>query len=244
MRLKKFHFLLAGSLLLAMGLQSCDTDSDDSYALLQPTALVTVCPQSDQSVIFQLDDATQLIPVNLKKSPYGDKEVRALVNYSLVSGEAKASVQNVNVNWIDSIRTKTPVLVKDGDGTKFANDPVEVIRDWVTVAEDGYLTLRLRTVWGGYGRIHTVDLIHDGNSETPLTFELRHNAAGDLTGNMGDALIAFNLNEIIKDSQKPVKIKLKWHSFSGDKSAEFSLGSRAKTANQSGNLPQCTSMLQ
>lgn len=244
MKLKKINFLIAGGLLLSMGLQACDTDSDDSYALIQPTALVTVCPQSDQSVILQLDDATQLIPVNLKKSPYGDKEVRALVNYSLVSGEAKASVQNVNVNWIDSIRTKMPILIKDGDNTKFANDPIEIVRDWVTVAEDGYLTLRLRTVWGGYGRKHTVDLIHDENSETPLTFELRHDAAGDLTGNMGDALIAFNLNDIIKDSQKPVKVMLKWHSFSGNKSAEFSLGSRTKSEKISENLPQCTSMLQ
>lgn len=244
MKLIKINFLIAGGLLLSIGLQSCDSDNDDSYALLQPTALVTVCPQPDKSVVLQLDDATQLIPVNIKKSPYGNKEVRALVNYSPVSEGSTYNIKNVNVNWIDSIRTKMPIIVNAEDDAKFANDPVEIVRDWVTVAEDGYLTLRLRTIWGSYGRKHAVDLIHDGNTTPPLTFELRHDASGDVYGNMGDALIAFNLNEIIKDLEKPVKIKLKWHSFSGDKSTEFTLDTRAERSSVHESLPQCNSLLQ
>lgn len=244
MKLKKNNFLIMAGLFLSMGLQSCDIDSDDSYSLLQPTALVTVCPQSDESVVLQLDNATQLIPVNLKKSPYGQKEVRALVNYSSVSEGSSSAVKSVNVNWIDSIRTKMPILVNAADEIKLANDPVEIVKDWVTVAEDGYLTLRLRTVWGDYRRKHTVDLIHYGScASSTLTFELRHDAAGDVTGNIGDALIAFNLNDIVKDLEKPVKIKLKWHSFSGDKSAEFSLGTRISGTYYMENLPQCTSLL-
>ncbi len=243
MKFAKLNFVISASVLfLCAGLlQSCDNDSDNYYNLMQPTALVTVCPQEDQSVVLQLDDATRLNPVNMKKSPFGDKEVRALVNYYPVSGDSESGMQSVNVNWIDSIRTKYPVNIAVETGP-FANDPVEIVKDWVTVAEDGYLTLRLRTRWGNYGNIHIVNLLYDADND-PLVFELSHNANGDLSGSMGDVLVAFNLNDIIADMEKPVKITLKWNSFSGDKSAEFLLGTRAVLPTDMQELPRCSRML-
>ncbi|CEN49242.1 conserved hypothetical protein [Capnocytophaga canimorsus] len=52
----------------------------------------------------------------------------------------------MRINWIDSIRTKKPVpdLGAENDA-KYGNDAIEVVKDWLTVAEDGYLTLRIRT---------------------------------------------------------------------------------------------------
>ena len=52
----------------------------------------------------------------------------------------------VNINWLDSIRTK--VMAKnlgDSNAKTYGNDPLEVVNDWVSIAEDGYLTLRFRT---------------------------------------------------------------------------------------------------
>lgn len=243
--MKKFHLIIASSLLaFASVLQSCDTDNDDNYYLWQPTALVTVCPQSDESVLLQLDDATRLNPVNMKKSPFGNKEVRALVNYSPVSDKPASSLQDVNVNWIDSIRTKMPVMITGDEDKQFADDPVEIVKDWVTVAEDGYLTLRLRTVWGPCHKKHTVDLLCTGNTEEDMTFELRHDANDDLTGRWGDALVAFNLNRLIADKPKPVKIKLRWRSFSGDKSAEFDLNSRKTSIMNPEEIRTCSGLLE
>ena len=37
-----------------------------------------------RQVFLQLDDKTTLLPTNMTKSPYGEKEVRALVNYKEV----------------------------------------------------------------------------------------------------------------------------------------------------------------
>jgi len=240
--MKKIQLIIASSLLaFTTALQSCNIDNDD---ILQQTALVTVCPQNDESVFFQLDDSTRLNPVNMNKSPFGNKEVRALVNYSPVSEKSASPIQDINVNWIDSIRTKMPVIITGGEDENFADDPVEIIKDWVTIAEDGYLTLRLRTVWGSGHIKHAVDLLYTGNTEDALEFELRHNANGDLTGKVGDALIAFNLNQLIADMPKPVKIKLKWTSFSGDKSAEFSMNSRRTQVKNMENIPECTSRLE
>lgn len=222
------HLLLSivGVVVLMM-LPSC-TNDDDSPELLRPTALVTVCPNSDGSFIMQLDNATQLVPTNLKTSPFGTKEVRALVNYTEtnVSPQDK-KVRNVEVNWLDSIRTKLPVeTLGKQDEIKYGNDPIEIVQDWVTVAEDGYLTLRIRTLWGSPHATHILNLVTGTNPEDPYELELRHDAKGDKNGRWGDALIAFNLNKLPRGDAGIAKIKLKWKSFTGDKSAKFEIKMR------------------
>lgn len=219
-------FSIVGVVVLMM-LPSCTSD-DDSPELLRPTALVTVCPNADGSFIMQLDNATQLVPTNLKTSPFGTKEVRALVNYTEtnVSPQDK-KVRNVEVNWLDSIRTKLPVeTLGKQDEVKYGNDPVEIVQDWVTVAEDGYLTLRIRTLWGSPHATHILNLVTGTNPEDPYELELRHDAKGDKNGRWGDALIAFNLNKLPRGDAGIAKIKLKWKSFTGDKSAKFEIKMR------------------
>lgn len=222
------HLLLSivGVVVLMM-FPSC-TNDDDSPELLRPTALVTVCPNADGSFIMQLDNATQLVPTNLKTSPFGTKEVRALVNYTEtnVSPQDK-KVRNVEVNWLDSIRTKLPVeTLGKQDEVKYGNDPVEIVQDWVTVAEDGYLTLRIRTLWGSPHATHILNLVTGTNPDDPYELELRHDAKGDKNGRWGDALIAFNLNKLPRGDAGIAKIKLKWKSFTGDKSAKFEIKMR------------------
>lgn len=203
--------------------QSCD-DDDDDVKVFRYNALVTVRPSSDGSFEMQLDNETTLRATNLKSSPFGDKEVRALINYSDMSETERYNTRSVYVNWMDSIRTKLPVATAgDDDAVKYGDDAVEIVRDWVTVAEDGYLTLRVRTIWGAYGRPHYLNLVQGVNPDNPYEFELRHDARGDLQGYMGDALIAFNLNSLPDNDGSEKKIKLRWKSFSGPKSAEFDL---------------------
>lgn len=228
--MRKQHFLLSvvGVLLLMM-FPSCIND-DNSSELLRPTALVTVCPNDDGSFIMQLDEETQLVPTNLKTSPFGAKEVRALVNYTETTVSPKdKTVRNVEVNWLDSIRTKLPVeTLGEQDAAKFGNDPVEIVQDWVTVAEDGYLTLRIRALWSSPHATHVLNLVTGTNPENPYELELRHDANGDTYGRWGDALIAFNLNKLTGASAGNAKIKLKWKSFSGEKSAEFEIKMRPR----------------
>lgn len=210
---------------LALTMQSClDDDDDKDIVLRRPTALVTVRPMSDGSFIMQLDNTTELRPSNIKTSPYGDKEVRALVNYIEEKSDLYGGTKTVHVNWIDSIRTKLPVPdMADLNDETYGDDPVEIVKDWVTIAEDGYLTLRIRTLWGGADKKHFINLLTGVNPDDPYELELRHDADGDVHGIMGDALIAFNLNGLPRTDGREVKIKLRWKSFSGDKSTEFDL---------------------
>lgn len=219
----KKWFVVLMAAMASLGFQSCLDDDDDKYAMLLPNALVTVKNASDNSCYLQLDERTTLLPVNMKSSPFGGKEVRALVNYSNVDEPSGAYSQTVYVNWIDSLLTKpmAPNLGEAENDEVYGDDPVEMVADWVTIAEDGYLTLRFRTMWGNPSLKHFVNLISTNNPEDPYEVEFRHNAYGDTYGQAGDGLVAFSLASLPDTEGKTVKLTLKWHSFTGDKSVQF-----------------------
>lgn len=219
----KKWFVVLMAAVASLGFQSCLDDDDDKYAMLLPNALVTVKNASDNSCYLQLDERTTLLPVNMKSSPFGGKEVRALVNYSNVDEPSGVYSQAVHVNWIDSLLTKSmaPNLGEAENDEVYGDDPVEMVADWVTIAEDGYLTLRFRTVWGNPSLKHFVNLISTNNPEDPYEVEFRHNAYGDTYGQAGDGLVAFSLASLPDTEGKTVKLTLKWHSFTGEKSVQF-----------------------
>ena len=55
------------------------------------------------------------------------------------------------------------------------------------------------------------------------------NAFGDVYGEPADGLVAFNLDSLPDTEGKTVKLKLKWKSFNGEKTAEFDYCTRKST---------------
>jgi hypothetical protein len=228
--MKITHLLFATGIMLGMLVLPSCLDDDDDVSRLYPNALVTVKEAADETVYFQLDEETTLLPVNLTSHPFDSKEVRALVNYEEVDDSSEEYDQAVRVNWIDSIRTKpmAPNLGEDNDN-EYGNDPVEIVSDWVTIAEDGYLTLRFRTMWSQLGITHYVNLIPTNNPENPYEVQFKHDANGDVSGRVGDGLVAFRLDQLPDTEGETVKLKLIWDSFNGEKSMEFDYRTRAAT---------------
>ncbi len=227
-KLKNFALVALGMLAIVSTFVSCSDDDNDTYWRSMPNALVTVKIDGD-ACYFQLDDKTTLKPNNINKKPYGDKEVRALVNYSMTDQKDAKYGAVVNVNWIDSILTKKPVpclATEEANDEKYGNDAVDIVRDWVTVAEDGYLTLRFRALWGGV-KAHSINLLTGVNPENPYEVELRHNTNGDPQLRWSDALVAFYLNDVLPDTDgKTVKLTIRWKSTAGDKTVDFDYCSR------------------
>ena len=159
----------------AIGIISCSDDDNDIFRNLYPNALVTVKPVSDNSFFMQLDDNITLKPVNMTSSPYSSREVRALLNFDYVKEDASPYNRAVWVNWIDSILTKPAVPITELEpSVEYGDDAVEIVRDWVTIAEDGYLTLRFRTLWGIPSRPHSVNLATGVNPDDPYEVEFFH----------------------------------------------------------------------
>ena len=201
--------LAVALLLSAFTFQSCNDDDDTDWSQVLPNALVTV-KQNGDACYLQLDDNTTLLAQNLKSTVFGGKEVRALVNYSSTNEKSDQYNQVVHVNWIDSILTKKPVPSMGSDvanSEKYGNNIVDIVRDWVTVAEDGYLTLRFRALWGGMSPHYIVN--------------------GDPQNYWRDALVAFNLNDALPDTNgKTVKLTIRWRSSQGYKKVDFDYCSR------------------
>lgn len=205
-----------------LSLAACSDDDNNIYNRLYPNALVTVKPTSANAFYMQLDDNITLKPVNMTSSPYGERQVRALVNIDFVEQDASPYNRAVWVNWMDSILTKRTIPITELQGSaEYGDDAVEIVRDWVTIAEDGYLTLRFRTLWGYRGQRHYVNLATGVNPDDPYEVELFHYAAGDTPTHYGDAIVAFQLDGLPDTNGQTVKLKLKWKSFSGYRWAEF-----------------------
>lgn len=214
--------ILASAMLAGIPLlQSCLKNNGYDYSLLQPNAVVTLKPDA-KALIMQLDDKTALFPVNLQKSAY-EKELRAFINFRNVREQevVNKTLKNVYVNWVDTIRTKgmAPNL-EAGNESAYGRAPLEILNDWATVCEDGYLTLRIRTMIGNRCARHIVNLV---KGEGPYEVMLFHDPNGDTNrhGQLVDGYIAFRLDALPDTEGKTVDLTLKWDSFSGSKSAKF-----------------------
>lgn len=212
--------IAAAALTAALSFQSCTKDDGISYADIVPNAVVTVKPEGN-SFYLQLDDNTIIRPSNLTKSPFGDREVRAFTNYRLES-EADG-VQTGEVLWLRELLTKNTVASEgvEKDEENYGNDPVEIVKDFPTVCEDGYLTLRFRALWGRFGSIkHEVNLVTGVDPSDPYLVEFRHNMHGDLAEVPTDAYVAFRLDKLPDTEGKTVKLKVRFTSPSGNSRIE------------------------
>lgn len=209
--------------LLAMAVltfPSCLDENENPYDVMVPNALVTLKTDATDGTFFmQLDDSTTLHPTNLKESPFGPKEVRAFVNYSQETTTSRNSRYDIHVNWMDSIRTKNMDihLGSETNALTYGNDPLEIVNDWTTVVEDGYMTLRFRTQ-SGMGNIHHLHLV---KGDTPYEVFLYHHAEPSLVEHVADGIIAFRLNDLPDTEGKTVDLTLRWKSYNGEKSAKF-----------------------
>lgn len=228
------HAVLIATALLAGGclMQSCDDDDEfPVYPLNRPNALVTLKSAQDGSDFYmQLDDSTRLTASNVKTNPYGGKEVRAFINYRLLTQPGNRHDYEVYVNWIDSVLTKNMAanLGQTENANKYGQDPVEILRDW-TVSEDGYMTIHFRTQWAPSGTPHYVNLVATSGTN-PYDITFYHNAQGVKGGYWGDGVVAFRLDQLPDTKGKTVDLTLHWTSFSGEKSVTFKYCTRKGSA--------------
>ena len=224
MKKLKFLYLALVAFLAAGSFTACNADGEYHVGDIYPSALVTVKPYANLSGCYlQLDQTTTLYPVNITGLPYGTKPVRALVEYLAVDDDPKDCTQAVRVVQMQEVLTKQMVQWGILTQEELGDDPIEIVKDWVTLVEDGFLTLRFRTTSSGNGTKHFLNLVKGVNPEDPYELHLRHNANGDTKGNLADGIVAFDLSSLPASLNPEQTIKVVWTSFSGEKSTEFAL---------------------
>lgn len=216
----------------AFTLQSClDDDDDNDYICIDPIAyeeVVTLKPDTVDSSNWwiQLTDSIVVTCSNIKEFPLKEKkEQRAYIYFKFDSAPSlTADIKSITVTHLDTILTKplAPALESEEANIKaYGNDPVEIVKSNLeTLAEDGYMNIRFRTNWT-QGSLHRVNLVRVADEDGLATFCFHHDANGETSGVIGDGMVAFYL-DLEKDIDRtPREIKIKWKSFTGDKSVKF-----------------------
>lgn len=245
MKTRIFMFAAIASAMLT--LSSCNEKQGPDYTFVYPNALVTAKTSADDVFYLQLDDKTTLFPVNVSKSPFGDKEVRALCNFDFVEGSSEHYDRNVKLHWIDSVRTKDMVFTlgtKEDDEKAYGKAPVEIYNSWITVLEDGYLTLSICGIWGNPSIKHGIDLVAGVDPQDPYLLELRHNDDNDniyVSGTRVNSIVAFKLKYLPDTNGETVKLKIRFNSLlGGERTVAFDYCTGA--ASTTGEAPQMTSL--
>lgn len=212
--MKRTLIAIAAVIAAAVSISSCRSDKFDPDGILI-NAVVTV-KSVDGRCALQVDDTTKVFPTNVKNDIFGGKEVRALTQLTAKQKTPLADGQDVEVLWIDSILTKKAVLVEDG--IDYGHDPVEVYNDWLTVAEDGYVTLHILTSAGYSTKPHIVNLVTGTNPENPYELVFCHDAQGNAGPGTNDTVIAFNIRDILPETAGEVELLIRFDSYEGPKS--------------------------
>ncbi len=223
---KTVYLVAAAAAVLSLAGCQMDKQSPD-YSKIYANAIVTVKHTPEGIFYLQLDDQTTVKPSNIEKSPFGDKQVRALTNMTLTdekpSSEGSSVVfdKSAEINWIDSVRTKAVVPSygsESEDDSKYGNDPVDIIGNWVTVLEDGYLTLAFCALWGNPAYAHEINLVSGVDPDDPYTLELKHNARGDsyyVNPIRATGIVAFDLSSLPQTDGETVDLKIKYRPIYG-----------------------------
>ena len=230
-RIKTFILTMMALTTAAFTLQSCLDDDDDNYCFTTDSdtmvGVVTLKPDTEAHPWWiQLSDSAVVTCSNIKEFPLKEKkEQRAYIYFKFDSAPSlTADIKSITVTHLDTILTKplAPALEsEEANNEAYGNDPVEIVKSNLeTLAEDGYMNIRFRTNWT-QGSLHRVNLVRVADEDGLATFCFHHDANGETGGVIGDGMVAFYL-DLEKDIDRtPREIKIKWKSFTGDKSVKF-----------------------
>ena len=117
------------------------------------------------------------------------------------------------LDYEDTPDGETPPEGNAPNGT----DGVDVLADWMTTLEDGFLTLHIQTWWGFEPRRHEFRLVTGTNPTDPYELTLLHFANRDPKSFQADALVCYDLMPVLPlpDDPENTTVTLKWTNDAG-----------------------------
>ncbi len=215
-----------------LALSSCSGFiSGDDYSLQSYNALVTVKHTESGILYFQVDDKTTVKPYGVSETAFGKEQFRALIGYTERNEKPEVNPDGVQIDKSVNVHRFSKVLTKsiaesrgEKDDELYGTAPVEILNSWATLIEDGYITLVFCGYWGDLHATHKINLVSGVDSEDPYLLELRHDANGD-TLKYGmvryNSIAAFDLSTLPDTEGKTVKLKVRFTSFTGEKTVSF-----------------------
>ena len=169
------------------------------------SAIVTVKQNSAGSVFFQLDDDTRLFPTNYSQ-PYNGMQ-------RIMCGLREYRQNRCDILWMDFLEKGELVEAADWNGE---SDGADILSDWMTSVEDGFLTVHYSAWWGEGDVEHTLRLVSGKNPDTPYELWFCHDSNGDTSSGKGDALVYFDIDSLPSTGGDYVILTLKWQNCAGE----------------------------
>lgn len=167
------------------------------------SAIVTVKQNASGSVFFQLDDETRLFPTNYAQ-PYNGMQ-------RIMCGLRVYRQNSCDVLWMDFLEKGE--FVKAGNAE---SDGADILSDWMTSVEDGFLTVHYSAWWGEGDVEHTLRLVSGKNPDNPYELWFCHGSNGDASSRKADALVYFDINSLPSTGGDYVPLTLKWQNCAGE----------------------------
>ena len=222
--MRRYLNILLASLVLASCSASMDKDNwgpesgnyaqegeKDAYTG-EYMAIVTVKKSATDTVYFQLTDDILIYPANYQES-YTRME-RVFCDAVVWERRTGSYPYTCSVEWAEPVEegTVTSGSEPQWDGVK---DALDVIDDWMTTVEDGYLTVHYDTWWGSAGVQHSFRLLKGTDPSNPYSLVLLQDSHGDLMEEKFDGLVCFDINSLPDTGGEYIPLSLKWKSLEG-----------------------------
>lgn len=177
-------------------------------------AIVTVKQAENQSVYFQVDDVSRLYPLNYEQPYTGPKRLAcSLIEYKNRTVDNNRNYHLGLVKWFEEVVPGRVEAAGEDGATYQPDDGIDVLDDWMTSLEDAFLTIHYSTFWGDGSVAYRLVLVKTG----PADFRLLLYRNGDEKLEEGDALVCFDLNEYLPQTDG-MDITLKWSTGAGEPS--------------------------
>ena len=178
-------------------------------------AIVTAKKDSQGAWYLYVTPTYSVYPINTDMITFSG-ETRATAQF--VVTDVREGRTYVKLVAIDAIETKALNLTDD---PSFGGDRLDVVDDWRTMVEDGYLSVRFSTYWGKNAKYHDLRLFRLAGDD-PYAVIIRQDSGGDAVNYKGDALVAFTLDGLPSTGGESVTLTLYYDSLDGGrKTKEF-----------------------
>ena len=212
--MKRIYGILAIILLLG----SCKKEEGfwDGDMMVEPgaradfMAILTVKKTPTDTVYFQLDDATTIFPRNYQEN--FSRMERIFCDISVYNLPTGRFTYTGTVNWAEPVDEG----VVTADASIKGDLGLDIIDDWMTSVEDGYLTVHYNTWWGSKPVQHSFYVISGTDPADPYTIVLEQKAGGDKKEEQGDALVCFDINSLPDTEGNYKELTLKWTTGGGE----------------------------
>ena len=173
------------------------------------TAILTVKKTPTDSVYFQLNDSTTIYAADYQRQ--FTRMERVICGITVTNTSVGRFKYKGYINWIESLDEGVVTPDSSVPGT----DGLDILDDWMTSVEDGFLTLHYSTWWGANPVRHDFYLVIGINPEDPYEVELRQNCNGDRKDEEGDSLVCFDINSLPDTGGQYTTLTLKWTTSGG-----------------------------